>query len=173
LRVLSDVMHAFAEATIDHARLLDVIAVRVSGAIADSCRVLLVSEDGKTVTLGAMAAVNEEIRQKTTSLLAEYPFELAEYPFFARTIDGGTPLCIPRLADPEIRDRFPPSHLAAAQAAGIHSMLLVPLRAHGEPLGALILARCLASSPPFDEQDVELARNLADHAAIAISNARS
>jgi len=56
---------------------------------------------------------------------------------------------------------------------GGHSLLLVALRARGESIGLLSMVRFRPSSPPFDEQNRDLAQALADHAALAISNARS
>jgi PAS domain S-box-containing protein len=48
--------------------------------------------------------------------------------------------------------------------------LVVPLRARDRTIGQLVLARA-AGCAPFDAQDLATARRLADHAALAISNA--
>ncbi|MEA2748654.1 MAG: hypothetical protein QOI41_2797 [Myxococcales bacterium] len=62
---------------------------------------------------------------------------------------------------------------ADPSSAGVHSVLEVELRVHGEPIGLLSISRHRPDSPPFDEADRELAQTLADHAALAIANARS
>ena len=51
-------------------------------------------------------------------------------------------------------------------------MLFVPLRVRGESIGLLSLVRFETTSPPFAEEDRDLAQALADHAALAITNAR-
>jgi PAS domain S-box-containing protein len=59
------------------------------------------------------------------------------------------------------------------QAMGMHSLLIVPLRAHGRPLGQLALARYLSDSPAFNDDDLQFARALADHASLAVDNTRA
>src|SRR5258708_7549937 len=54
----------------------------------------------------------------------------------------------------------------------MHTGLMVALRVRGAPIGALSMGRYERARPPFDEHDKELAQTLADHAALAIANAR-
>ncbi|MFF9017191.1 SpoIIE family protein phosphatase [Streptomyces sp. NPDC014870] len=60
---------------------------------------------------------------------------------------------------------------ALLRHAGIHSYLAVPLRARGAVLGVLDLKRT-RNPAPFDDDDVQLASELAARAAVAIDNAR-
>jgi PAS domain S-box-containing protein len=61
----------------------------------------------------------------------------------------------------------------SADAIACHGGLetIVPLRARDRAIGQLVLAR-VAGRAPFDAQDHAMARILADHAAVAISNAQ-
>ncbi|WP_407699518.1 SpoIIE family protein phosphatase [Streptomyces broussonetiae] len=54
---------------------------------------------------------------------------------------------------------------------GIHSMLVVPLRARGVVLGVVTYWRA-RGSPSFEEEDVSFAEELAARAAVCIDNAR-
>ncbi|MCF1508690.1 SpoIIE family protein phosphatase [Streptomyces glomeratus] len=54
---------------------------------------------------------------------------------------------------------------------GIHSLLVVPLRARGMVLGVVDFWRA-RGSPPFEEEDVSFAEELAARAALCIDNAR-
>ncbi|MEU1625020.1 SpoIIE family protein phosphatase [Streptomyces sp. NPDC020096] len=54
---------------------------------------------------------------------------------------------------------------------GIHSLVVAPLRARGVVLGMANFWRA-HSSPPFDEEDVSFAEELAARAAVCIDNAR-
>ncbi|WP_333776801.1 ATP-binding SpoIIE family protein phosphatase [Streptomyces sp. IBSBF 3136] len=54
---------------------------------------------------------------------------------------------------------------------GLHSMLLVPLRARGRPLGLAQFFR-RRTAVPFDEDDLMLAQEIASTAAVYIDNAR-
>ncbi|MGW1893356.1 SpoIIE family protein phosphatase [Streptomyces sp. NPDC002004] len=54
---------------------------------------------------------------------------------------------------------------------GIHSMIVIPLRARGVILGMADFWR-ESGSPPFEDEDVSFAEELAARAAVAIDNAR-
>ncbi|WP_445529818.1 SpoIIE family protein phosphatase [Streptomyces cyslabdanicus] len=56
-------------------------------------------------------------------------------------------------------------------AAGIHSLITVPLRARGATLGVASFYRC-GKPAPFEDDDLSLAQELAARAAICIDNAR-
>ena len=58
------------------------------------------------------------------------------------------------------------------EAIGVHSLLVAVLRVRGESLGTLSLFRFDPAAPSFDRRDQEVAQALADHAALAITNAR-
>ena len=51
-------------------------------------------------------------------------------------------------------------------------MLVVPLRVRGEAFGSLSIVRYNPARPPFEQYDIEAALDLANHAAMAISNSR-
>ncbi|WPB89309.1 SpoIIE family protein phosphatase [Streptomyces malaysiensis] len=54
---------------------------------------------------------------------------------------------------------------------GLHSLMMVPLQARGVVLGMVHLWRA-GDSPPFEEEDLSFAEELAARAALAIDNAR-
>ncbi|MFF8945737.1 SpoIIE family protein phosphatase [Streptomyces sp. NPDC014864] len=54
---------------------------------------------------------------------------------------------------------------------GIHSLLVVPLRARGVVLGVVEFWRA-KGSPPFEDEDVSFAEELAARAAVCVDNAR-
>ncbi|MEU6576535.1 SpoIIE family protein phosphatase [Streptomyces sp. NPDC046805] len=53
-----------------------------------------------------------------------------------------------------------------------HSLLAVPLRARGVNLGIVLFTRTDPSSPPYTEDDLRIAEELAVRAAVCIDNAR-
>jgi PAS domain S-box-containing protein len=59
----------------------------------------------------------------------------------------------------------------AAIALGVHSLLVLPLRARGVVLGLLVVSRA-REREPFDQDDLALAMELADRAGAALDNAR-
>ncbi|NTU86067.1 MAG: PAS domain S-box protein, partial [Chloroflexales bacterium] len=90
----------------------------------------------------------------------------------ARAVRSGQPQLIP-IIDPEaLRAAVPPEHQAILAQFSPHSQLTVPLRVQGQSIGSLACARFAPEQPPFDQDDLRLAQDLADRAALAISNAR-
>ncbi|MFF7675213.1 SpoIIE family protein phosphatase [Actinacidiphila glaucinigra] len=61
--------------------------------------------------------------------------------------------------------------MAAFRSVGIHSALVVPLAARGEPIGTVTLVRC-GESPGFTERDTETVQDVVRRAAIYLDNAR-
>ncbi len=172
LRVLSGALRAFAEATTDYERLLNVVARTVAEAVADGCIVRLLSDDGwlspvafhlplesRVLDVDAAARVRAAIAR---------PQRVADYAWGERMIETGEAFLAPRLdktaLTPEIAEVY--------ETIGIHSLLVAVLRVRGESLGTLSLFRFDPAAPSFDKRDQEVAQALADHAALAITNAR-
>jgi hypothetical protein len=61
--------------------------------------------------------------------------------------------------------------MLAAQAAGAHSLMVIPLVARGVIMGPAVFYR-LSGSKPFSHADLSLARDLVDCAAVSMDNAR-
>ncbi|MYS20153.1 PAS domain S-box-containing protein [Streptomyces sp. DvalAA-14] len=89
-----------------------------------------------------------------------------------RCLETGLPVVLNLLPDEELSETTPRAEeVASYRAAHIHSGLIVPLSARGDQLGTVTLIRA-GSSPGFDDDDVAVARALADRAAISLDNAR-
>ncbi|WP_439679699.1 SpoIIE family protein phosphatase [Embleya sp. MST-111070] len=90
----------------------------------------------------------------------------------ARVVRTGATVVDNRPPDDRLRTTAPDaSRVEVYRKAGLHSALMVPLIARGEIIGSLSLIRA-GSSPPFTEDDVEMARDLAYRAATCVDNAR-
>jgi PAS domain S-box-containing protein len=89
-----------------------------------------------------------------------------------RCLASGQPILENLFTDASVSRSAPtPERVAAYRAAGIHSALVVPLSARGEPVGTVTMIRA-GSSPTFSEEDVVVAQDLAGRAAISLDNAR-
>ncbi|MDH6108749.1 hypothetical protein P3T36_002330 [Kitasatospora sp. MAP12-15] len=109
--------------------------------------------------LGALAAPGESVRH----LEGSSP---------ARCLETGKAVIGNLLSDEELsRSAADPRTLAAYRAAGIDSVLVVPLTARGHLVGVLSLGRVGGSSSAFTDDDVVLVEDLACRAAIGIDNA--
>ncbi|WP_069171737.1 SpoIIE family protein phosphatase [Streptomyces griseus] len=94
--------------------------------------------------------------------------------------DAPVPRCLeanlPRIEDLAGEEQLTRSELTrkrveAARAVGMHAAVIVPLTVRGRPLGCLSLARA-EGSPPFTDEDVLVARELAGRAAVDLDHAR-
>ncbi|MFD3500351.1 SpoIIE family protein phosphatase [Streptomyces sp. NPDC058678] len=89
----------------------------------------------------------------------------------ARSLETRRSVLEPVLVEAEGWLAQDPARLERVLAAGIHSLITVPLRARGATLGLVSFYR--SDKPaPFEEDDLSLAQELAGRAAICIDNAR-
>ncbi|MFI2206358.1 SpoIIE family protein phosphatase [Streptomyces sp. NPDC020192] len=106
---------------------------------------------------------------------ADTPGRIARYGpdrLVTECVRSGEAVLVPQVKDDDLpRIARSPEAAALLDRAGLHSYLAVPLIARGEVLGALDLKRT-RNQAPFDADDVLLARELANRAAVQIDNAR-
>ncbi|HUQ01567.1 MAG TPA: GAF domain-containing protein [Kofleriaceae bacterium] len=175
LRLLSGALREFAEATCDYGRLLDVVAETLAAVVKDACVVRLLDPDGwlqpAAVHFPVGHIADVELRERVRVHIAS-PHHLREHAAGRTAVQTGDAQLIPHVDLEALRGTASPAIVAAYEALGIHSLLIVALRARGESIGILSMARFVPGSPPFDEHDRHLAQALADHAALAIVNAR-
>ena len=172
LRVFSDAARTFAEATTDYERLLDSIARNLSDVIKDSCCVFLVSDDGESMRAASLHANEPAAEEQIRQMFLGAPMKIVDQPALRQILETGEALLVPELDPVAPRTDTTPEQVSWQRALGLHSFLVVALRAHGRAIGVLTLGRFRPTSPPFNQQDRELAQNLADLACLAIENAQ-
>jgi two-component system cell cycle sensor histidine kinase/response regulator CckA len=176
LKVLSGVLRSFAEATTDYGTLVDVVARQLAEVVKDGCVVRLLGDDGWLEPVAIHMPIEHRVHDRETvaRLRAHMarPHHMSAQDSARRVLESGEPLLVSKLDLTALRETAAPEITLAYETIGIHSLLLVPLRLRGESIGLLALVRFESTSPPFAEQDQDLAQALADHAALAISNAR-
>ncbi|WP_128431088.1 SpoIIE family protein phosphatase [Streptomyces cyaneus] len=89
----------------------------------------------------------------------------------ARCLETRRSVLEPVLADAGGWIAQDPARLERVLAAGIHSLITVPLRARGTTLGVVSFYRSLQPAA-FEDDDLSLAQELSGRAAICIDNAR-
>jgi len=171
LIALSETFRAFAEVTTDYASLLDTVARRMADLIGDGCVIMFAGDDGRWLEPSAVYARDAE----ATTLLSEALSRLHETdsPGLAvRVVQTGESVLIPEVEPEALATMAQPAFADAVRRLGMRSFLSVPLEVRGRRLGAVSLFRYLPGSPPYSEADRAFARSVADHAALAISNAQ-
>jgi signal transduction histidine kinase/ActR/RegA family two-component response regulator len=172
LQVLSGALRAFAEATSDFERLLDVVAKTVAEVVADGCVVRLLSDGAWLSPVAFHLPLESRVRDAGMAAriraFLEAPQRVTDYAWGRRMMETGEAYLARRMD----MTALAPEVAQVYDSIGIHSLLVTTLRVRGETIGTLSMFRFQPTSPPFDELDHDLAQALADHAALAISNAR-
>ena len=126
------------------------------------------TDDGEHTQPAAYYHPDPAVLAQIRGFLGDEPAKIAP---ITRRILGGS-LIVPRIDLDALGAVLRPEQRQVAERVGVHSLLGVPLRAHGRSIGMLSLLRLRGQMPPYDERDLDLAQSLADHAALAITNGR-
>jgi PAS domain S-box-containing protein len=172
LRVLADASRAFAEVGAEYQALLDQVARTTATLLGEGCNIRLLSDDGVWLQLVALYDGDADKLELTRIVLGEAPLRVDEPSLATRSFQSRQPLLIPVVDREQVRAATKPEYRLLVDRLGLRSMIVVPMRGQGRAIGVLILYRRLPEQPPFDEDDLNLAQDLADRAALAIGNAR-
>ena len=157
--------------SLDPDQLLVEIANLAVPELADWCSVE-VQTDGGLLERKALAHVNPDVRQRAIDIARRYPPDPDSPQGVYQVVRTGQPELYPDIPDEMIRAAaVDEEHYNEIVAIGMRSAIVVPMTTRGRTLGALTWVNG-RSGRRFDEQDVELAQELARRCATAIDNAR-
>jgi GAF domain-containing protein len=157
--------------SLDYADTLQRVAEVAVGGLADWCAVDLPAADGRITPVAvahadpAKVALGREFRER-------HPIQRDTDEGPARVIAEGVTVQVDAIADADlVAAAADAEHLRMLRELGLAALLIVPLIAGGEPLGALTLVR---SDPlrRFSDADRWLATELGRRAGSAVLNAR-
>jgi PAS domain S-box-containing protein len=171
LRLLADASHEFSRATGDYDRLITVIANRLGELVGDLCTIRPVGEDGTMLEAGAVYHRDPQIVALAHNLLTNHPQRVGDG-VTGRVAASGQHVFVPRTSSADYAASSTPEYREILDLLNVGSAIMVPMRCHGKVVGVAALLRS-GSATPYTESDLDLVRNLADQAALAIANARS
>ena len=169
-QVLAAVSRAFAEAALEPDAMLATVTHEIAERVGDGCAVQLLAEDGRSLTAAASFHPDPERRAFLQEMLAGTS-QLVGEGLNGRVAATGRPLLIPAVAPDRDRPQVKVEYWPYVERFGVHSALVVPLRARGRLIGTLCAVRD-RTPRPYTADDQALLQELADHAALAIDNAR-
>jgi PAS domain S-box-containing protein len=171
-RFLAELGHTLA-GSLDPDETLRRVARLVIPTLGDYCFVDLVQADGRLQRV-AWAHIDPAEERLFDRTLADYvPRQLHEAHPITRTLETGEPQFVPDVTDAWLEHiAFSPEHLEFMRGRRLRSQMTVPLRARGRTLGALTVCRTTASDRRYTPDDLLLARDIAERAALAVDNAR-
>jgi PAS domain S-box-containing protein len=165
LTVLAEVSAALS-ATLDVSQALGRLAHLLVPALADWCAVDMITPHGvRRVAVAHRDPAKVEIVQAIPPIFTGGSA-------IRRVVESGQPVLYAHVDDELLaRTGGPRERVALVRAAGVRSVVAVPLRARSRVLGSLVL--CLTGDDrAYDESDLELATDIGRRAGLAVDNAR-
>lgn len=162
---------AMLSSSLDLATTMSRVAQLTVPTLADLCVIDLRDREGAISELAA-ASADPELAARLEGLRSRFPLDpVGEHPV-ARVIASGEAQLLPEMSAELLRSFAQGSeHARFMVANGYRSAIVAPLTARGRTLGALSTLR-LGDSQAYDQEDLELVRELARRAALAIDNAQ-
>jgi len=170
LRLLAEASAILAE-PVDYPQALQRVADLAVPGIADWC-VVDVLEWTRGVTRAAIAHADRDGLALAREVWQRWPADASRHGAVHEMLARRTPTHVPEVTEEILRAAAQdPEHLAALQQLGMRSVVIVPLEARGEMLGALTAVQ---STPGrrFEPADVELVAELGRRIGAAIDVAR-
>ncbi len=156
--------------SLDYEQTFVALATMAVPYLADLCLIDVAESDG----IRRMAAVHADpTRQALVDELEQkYPPDPNGAHPAVEALRSGEPRVSPVMTDQFLRDTTRDErHYEIVRELGFSSYMSVPLNARGRTLGSFTLVSC-SSERTFDERDLAVATEVANHAAIAVDNAR-
>ena len=170
LESLARVSRSFVEAGLEMQRLVDAIVLELGKTFDGSAGLSLVSERDEMLRPMAFYHPDEEARRLFHEVNLQCPLRIGEGISGAVALTGQSLLI--RSIDPaELKSRTTPNFHALLERFPVHSLLCVPLRFGNRIIGILQAAR-VRPAFPYAPDDLALCEELADRAALALTNAR-
>lgn len=138
--------------------------------LAEWCTINVVGEDGSIARAG-VAHVDPAKEALVSGLQDRFPHDPQADSGVPLVLRRGDPLLVSEVTD-EIIERTAKGddYVRIIREIGTRSLMVLPLEAHGERLGTITLAS--AKTGRYGETELELAKDVAQRAAVAIYNAR-
>ncbi len=172
LQIIAESARDFSAATSDIGHLLDVVARRLGELVGDMCVIRPVSEDGEWLELTeAVYHRDPELLATAREILSSDRQRVGEG-FVGRSAATGQPVLIPKIDTTAFAASTEPQYQPLIERLGVASAMALPLQCRGKVVGVACLLRS-KSSHSYNEDDLRFVQSIADHAALALGNARS
>jgi PAS domain S-box-containing protein len=169
LRALADTSTVLAQASTDFSEALEELARLASEALGECCVLTLVDEEKHALDVVATYHPDPQARQLLKdSLNASYENEGGSAMRVAR---AGRPLLVARVPQEGLLESLAPPERPFTARYGLHSVLVVPLRAQGTVIGTMGVSRGQPGRP-YTQEDQDFLQEMADRAGLVIQNVR-
>lgn len=170
LQLLADASRAFAEAGTDYQAVLEQVARTTAEILSDNCAVRLLSDEW--INTAIVYDRNPEVAEWMRTFVNAVPLRSDDLSLSGRVIRTAQPVLVPKVNLEDLLAAAKPEFWPLLKSLNLHSMMVVPMRVRGRVIGTLYLGRRDPARPSFNEEDLHLVQDVADRAALAVTNAR-
>ncbi len=167
---MTEITRSLVEASLDESTIMNIVAEAAVRLIGDACIIRVFSPDHRYLHSTAHYHPDPHTNQIISQIIGETDLSTS-VGVSGRVIQSGRVVLIPALnpyyAKKIIRAEFP----GLTDQLRLYGMLAVPVRMRDEIIGVLELLS-LAKEPPYNLDDQHIAQRIADHMALAMTNAR-
>ena len=167
MRAFDEISQALSQSVEGYRKALGIVARRAAEMVGEWCVITLFSDDGQWLTPVAFHHSDPTAAKRLYDLFAVRPYPVHQGLTGTVATKGASAL-IDDLSQEESRTAINPELLPHLDNCGVRSLLIVPLRAHGEVIGTLGLTRTTECRYTGDDQS--FVQDLADRAAQAVYN---
>jgi len=149
LQILADASQAFTAVGGDYSALLAEIVRRVAEQIGESCGIRLVSPDGRTLTLAATHSTYPEALDIVRAVQPQAPERVDGPGLLPHVVRTGESVFLPEVTEEQSRASMSAALWSKLEHYRFRSLILVPLRAHGQNLGVMLVGRHTLALGPY------------------------
>jgi len=169
MQILADSSRQFSAASADLRGLIDLVARRLGQLHGDACAIRLIARDGEWMDSGATVHHPDPDLAETAAQVLAMPQRVGEG-LMGRVAATAQPVLVPAYDSATMSAHLAEPYRAMVERLGVNSVMAVPLRSRDRVIGVAALYRSRRDSP-YMPDDLQLAQDLADRAALAIENA--
>ena len=170
-KTLAEALDAFADVALDIDALLEVIARRTAEVVGDVAMVTLLSEDGAWLRPAAVHSADPALTRDYRAMLEGAPGRAGEGRA-GEVIANDAPLLVANVDPEALASSTRPEWREVARRLNVHSLMIVPMRARGVPIGSFSLVRSRPGMP-YGPREQAILQGVADRGALAVVNARA
>ena len=167
---VAEISAALSEAGADENDALQVVARTLTRSQADLCIVCCLSEDGQAVTPVAISHRNPQTEDLVCEWAATAPIRIGEG-LIGKVIATGEMIAMEDAPADMLAAHASSCHYRFVRDAHLHAVVVHPLIANGEILGAMLLSRGPQRSA-FSTHDLALFSEVVEKTGLAIANVR-
>lgn len=168
--IIAEASRLFVATALNVSEVLEALAQMLARQIGDMCVVWLITPDGESLVPQVVHHVDPETGARMQHILGHDVRHVGEEAI-GRVAQTGQSLLVPHITHEQWMGAINPKYRPYAQHVNVHSMIAVALKTKGRVIGTLGLLRDVTAQP-YAPDNLTLAQELADRAALAIENAR-